>query len=170
LPILQQALSNASVDAVTPQGQNIWGKGASLIGDNLLLSKSLFQELKEKYFNKSNQNKSQSVQIALAFPQIYEVSKQQRQFRPLFTIDVSSIFLGNFRRKGWDLTEYDFQSVIPNLMELTRLDEEEVENLVTKEGLKVFLETTFKHPFSTLQDFLELIELPFSSLLLKPSP
>ncbi|VEP17805.1 hypothetical protein H1P_6460001 [Hyella patelloides LEGE 07179] len=162
--IYLEDLSNASVDAVTPQGQNIWDKGVSLIGDNLVLSKSKFQELKEEYFDKKTQKKPQALKIALAFPQIYKVSKKQRQFRPLFTIDVSSIFLGRFRSRGWDLTEYDFQPVIPNLMELARLDEEEVENLVTKEGLKVFLETTLKHPFSTLQDFLELIELPFSSL------
>ncbi|MEM8780568.1 MAG: AAA domain-containing protein, partial [Cyanobacteria bacterium P01_G01_bin.49] len=69
-----------------------------------------------------------------------------------------------------DLAEYDFQPVIPNLMELSQIDEDEVENLVTKEGLKVFLEATFKHPFSTLQDFMELVELPFSSLSLKCSP
>ncbi|MEM9510829.1 MAG: AAA domain-containing protein, partial [Cyanobacteria bacterium P01_E01_bin.35] len=115
------------------------------------------------------QNKSET-KLALAFPQIYKVSKNQRQFRPLFTIDVSSIFLGKFRKLGWDLAEYDFQPVIPNLMELSQIDEDEVENLVTKEGLKVFLEATFKHPFSTLQDFMELVELPFSSLSLKCSP
>ena len=168
--IYLEDLSNASVDAVTPKGQNIWFKGVSLIGDNLLLPKSLFQELKEQYFSKDAQKKQQEIKLAVAFPQIYLVQKKQRQFRPLFTIDVSSIFVGRFRSRGWDLTEYNFQPVIPNLMELYRLDEEEVENLVTKEGLKVFLETTFKHSFSTWQDFLELIELPSSSLPLKHSP
>lgn len=168
--IYLEDLSNASVDAVTPKGQNIWFKGVSLIGDNLLLSKSLFTELKEQYFSKDALSNQPEIKIAVAFPQIYLVQKKQRQFRPLFTIDVSSIFLGKFRSRGWDLTEYNFWPVIPNLMELYRLDEEEVETLVTKEGLKVFLETTFKHPFSTLQDFLELIELPSSSLPLKHSP
>ncbi len=168
--IYLEDLSNASVDAVTSKGQNIWFKGVSLIGDNLLLPKSLFQELQEQYFSKSAQKKQQEIKLAVAFPQIYLVQKKQRQFRPLFTIDVSSIFLGKFRSRGWDVTQYDFQPVIPNLMELYRLDEEEVENLVTKEGLKVFLETTFKHSFSTLQDFLELIELPSCSLPLKHSP
>ncbi|MEL7420025.1 MAG: AAA domain-containing protein [Cyanobacteria bacterium J06555_3] len=168
--IYLEELSNASVDAITPLGQNTWSKGVSIVGDNLLLSKSLFQELKKQYFSASdNQNKPET-KLALAFPQIYKVSKNQRQFRPLFTIDVSSIFLAKFRNRGWDLTEYNFQPVIPNLMELSQIDEEEVENLVTKEGLKVFLETTFKHPFSTLQDFMELVELPFSSLSLKCSP
>lgn len=168
--IYLENLSNASVDAVTPLGQNTWSKGVSIVGDHLLLSKSLFQELKEQYFSKKALDNQPETKLALAFPQIYQVSKNQRQFRPLFTIDVSSIFLGKFRKLGWDLTEYNFQPVVTNLMELSRLDEEEAENLVTKEGLKVFLETTFKHPFSTLQDFLELVELPESSLSLKSSP
>jgi hypothetical protein len=145
--IYLEDLSNASVDAVTPKGQNIWLKGVSLIGDNLLLSKSLFTELKEQYFSKNALSNQPEIKIAVALPQIYLVQKKQRQFRPLFTIDVSSIFLGKFRSRGWDLTEYNFWPVIPNLMELFRLDEEEVETLVTREGLKVFLETTFKHPF-----------------------
>lgn len=168
--IYLEELSNASVDAITPLGQNTWDKGVSLVGDNLVLSKSLFQELKKQYFSTSDSQPKSETKLALAFPQIYQVAKNQRQFRPLFTVDVSSIFLGKFRKLGWDLTEYNFQPVIPNLMELLRLDEEEVENLVTKEGLPVFLEATFKHRFSTLQNFLELVELPFSSLPLKPSP
>ena len=143
--IYLEDLSNASVDAVTPKGENIWFKEVSLIGDNLLLSKSLFQELKEQYFSKDVLSNQPEIKIALAFPQIYKVSKKQRQFRPLFTIDVSSLFLGRFRSRGWDVTEYDFQPVIPNLMELYRLDEEEVENLVTKEGLKVFFKPPLKN-------------------------
>jgi hypothetical protein len=163
--IYLEDLSNTSVDAITPLRQNIWDKGVSLVGDNLLLSQSLFKELKEKYCLNQAETK-----LALAFPQIYQVSKNQRQFRPLFTIDVSSIFLNNFRKRGWDLTEYNFQPVLTNFMELLQLDEEELENLVTKEGLKVFLETTFKHPFSTLQDFMELVELSVLSRSLKRSP
>jgi hypothetical protein len=163
--IYLEDLSNTSVDAITPLGQNIWDKGVSLVGDNLLLSQPIFKELKEQYCLNQPETK-----LALAFPQIYQVSKNQRQFRPLFTIDVSSIFLNNFRKRGWDLTEYNFQPVLTNFMELLRLEEEELENLVTKEGLKVFLETTFKHPFSTLQDFMELVELPLLSRSLKRSP
>jgi energy-coupling factor transporter ATP-binding protein EcfA2 len=168
--IYLEELSNASIDAITPLGQNTWDKGVSIVGDNLLLSKSLFQELKEQYFSASDRQNKPETKLALALPQIYKVSKNQRQFRPVFTIDVSSLFLGKFRKMGWDLTEYNFQPVIPNLMELSQLDEEEVENLVTKEGLKVFIESTFKHPFSTLQDFLELVELSSSSLSLKRFP
>ena len=137
--IYLEDLSNASVDAIMPLGQNTWDKGVSLVGDNLLLSKPLFQELKKQYFSATALSNQAETKLALAFPQIYQVFKKQRQFRPLFTIDVSSIFLGKFRSRGWDLTEYNFQPVIPNLMELSQLDEEEVEKLVTKEGLKVFV-------------------------------
>lgn len=97
------------------------------------MSKPLFEELKKQYFSVSAHQNQPETKLALAFPQIYQVSKKQRQFRPLFTIDVSSIFLSKFRTRGWDLTEYNFQPVIPNLMELSQLDEEEVEKLVTKE-------------------------------------
>ena len=68
--IYLEDLSNASVDAVTPKGQNIWFKEISLIGDNLLLSKSLFQELKEQYFSKDAQKTEPEIKLALAFPQI----------------------------------------------------------------------------------------------------
>lgn len=98
--IYLEDLSNTSVDAITPLGQNIWDKGVSLVGDNLLLSQSLFKELKEQHCLNQPETK-----LALAFSQIYQVSKKQRQFRPLFTIDVSSIFLSKFRTRGWNLEE-----------------------------------------------------------------
>ena len=91
--IYLEDLSNASVDAITPKGQNTWSKGVSIVGDNLLLSKSLFQELKKQHFSASALDNQPETKLALAFPKIYQVSKNQRQFRPLFTIEVSSIFL-----------------------------------------------------------------------------
>jgi hypothetical protein len=76
--IYLEDLSNASVDAVTPKGQNIWFKGVSLIGDNLLLSKSLFTELKEQYFSKNALSNQPEIKIAVAFPQIYLVQKKTK--------------------------------------------------------------------------------------------
>ena len=76
--IYLEDLSNASVDAVTPKGQNIWFKGISLLGDNLLLPKSLFQELKEQYFSKDAQKNQQEIKLAVAFPQIYLVQKKTK--------------------------------------------------------------------------------------------
>ncbi len=163
-------LSNAEVEAGSPEQPNIWDKGLSLVRDQLLIDKSLFQDLKEQVKTLEKKGRQSEILLAVAFPQIYLVKKGQRKFRPLFTIDVSSILAGRYRSRGWDLTAFEFQPVLPNLMELYQLDEEEAENLVTREGLKVFLETTFSHSFSTLQDFLDLFELPSSPWRSKPSP
>lgn len=63
-----------------------------------------------------------------------------------------------------------FQPVIPNLIELYSLDEEEAENLVIQEGLRTFFSETFKFNFSTLQDFLDLLKRPQQDLPYKPIP
>ena len=61
--IYLEDLSNASVDAITPWGQNIWDKGVSLVRDNLLLSKSLFQELKEQLLVTREQVKEELIAL-----------------------------------------------------------------------------------------------------------
>ncbi|WP_414545323.1 AAA domain-containing protein [Nostoc sp. CCY0012] len=153
-------LSNAKVEAADLEQPNIWESGVNLIGDKLLVDESLFKELKEPFKSSKKEVQPKLPSIAVAFPQIYEIETNRRQFRPLFTINVSPIFTGNYRASGWDLTQYEFQPIIPNLMQWYGLEEEAAEELVTREGLKVFLETTFNRPFKTLQDFMGLIELP----------
>lgn len=162
-------LSNAEVEVGKEEKQKIWDKEIQLVGDQFLLPQSLFQKFKKPSQELAEAGKEQDFQIATAFPQIYRVEKGERKFKPLFTIDISSLFSGRYRSRGWDLTEFEFQPVIPNLMELYQLDEEDIDNLVTREGLKAFLETTFKYSFSTLQDFLDRLPLP-PSLHAKPAP
>ncbi|MDZ8237602.1 MAG: DEAD/DEAH box helicase [Nostoc sp. ChiQUE01a] len=158
--IYLENLSNAKVEADESEQPNIWDSLVNLVGDKLLIDESLFKELKQPFKSSKNKTQSKLPSIAVAFPQLYVVESNRRQFRPLFTINVSPIFEGNYRSSGWDLKEYEFQPVIPNLMEWYGLEEEAAEELVTKEGLKVFLETTFNRPFKTLQDFMGLIEIP----------
>lgn len=157
----------------------IWDKDVSLVGDQLIIDKNLFKEIKESI--KENQKKVPSpqqkrkpdqLQIALAFPMIFQVQKNRRRFRPLFTIDISSIFAGNYRSRGWDLNQFEFLPILPNLRDLYGIeeDQEEAEILVTREGLRVFLETTFNCNFSTYYDFLQLMELPPKPLRTKPLP
>ncbi|QLE60001.1 ATP-binding protein [Nostoc sp. TCL26-01] len=153
-------LSNAKVEADESEHSNIWDSLVNLVGDKLLIDESLFKNIKQQFKNSKNKVQTELPSIAVAFPQIYEIESNRRQFRPLFTINVSPIFEGNYRTGGWDLTQYEFQPVIPNLMQWYGLEEEAAESLVTREGLKVFLETTFNRPFKTLQDFMGLIELP----------
>ncbi|QLE53065.1 DNA helicase (plasmid) [Nostoc sp. C057] len=153
-------LSNAKVEADDSEQPNIWDSLVNLVGDKLLIDESLFKKLKQPFKSAKNFEQTKLPSIAVAFPQQYVVESNRRQFRPLFTINVSTIFEGNYRSSGWDLTEYEFQPVIPNLMQWYGLEEEAAESLVTREGLKVFLETTFNRPFKTLQDFMGLIEIP----------
>ncbi|MBD2616306.1 DNA helicase [Nostoc punctiforme FACHB-252] len=153
-------LSNAKVEADESEHPNIWDSLVNLVGDKLLIDESLFKNIKQQFKNSQKKVQTELPSIAVAFPQLYEIESNRRQFRPLFTINVSPIFEGNYRTSGWDLTQYEFQPVIPNLMQWYGLEEEAAESLVTREGLKVFLETTFNRPFKTLQDFMGLIEIP----------
>ena len=162
-------LSHAEVDAADDDNQ-IFDKGISLVGDNLLIEESLFKQLKQQFLALKKKGKNNDFQMAVALPQIWRAIEGSRRFYPLFKIDISSIFQGNYRAKGWDLNSFEFQPVPPNLMELYQLDEEEVEALVIKEGLKVFLETTFKQSFTSLQDFLDLVDLPVKPYTTKRAP
>ncbi|MGI2907606.1 DEAD/DEAH box helicase [Tolypothrix sp. VBCCA 56010] len=162
-------LSHAEVDAADDDNQ-ILDKGISLVGDNLLIEESLFKQLKQQFLALKKKGKNNDFQMAVALPQIWRAIEGSRRFYPLFKIDISSIFQGNYRAKGWDLTSFEFQPVPPNLMELYQLDEEEIEALVTLEGLKVFLETTFKQSFTNLQDFLDLVDLPVKPYTTKRAP
>lgn len=162
-------LSHAEVDAADDDNQ-IFDKGISLVGDNLLIEESLFKQLKQQFLTLKKKGKNNDFQMAVALPQIWRAIEGSRRFYPLFKIDISSIFQGNYRAKGWDLNSFEFQPVPPNLMELYQLDEEEVEGLVTKEGLKVFLETTFKQSFTSLQDFIDLVDLPVKPYTTKRAP
>ncbi|MBE9019921.1 DNA helicase, partial [Chroococcidiopsidales cyanobacterium LEGE 13417] len=163
-------LASAEVDAGSEEDPRIWDKGVRLVGDNLLLDAEVFQLLKQEFKDERQRNNSDELQIAVAFPQIYLIKDGSRKFCPIFTIDISEIFQGNYRKSGWDLTKFKFQPVLPNLMNFYQLDEEGTESLVIREGLKVFLEDTFSHSFSTLQNFLDLIELPPHPVRSKPLP
>jgi len=163
-------LCNAQVDAGSEDRPRIWEKDIRLLGDKLLLNESLFNELQQQIHHDPHKGKKEELQIAAAFPQLYVISSGSRQFRPLFTINISTIFTGKYRKRGWDLTQFEFQPVLPNLMEWYGLEEETAESLVTQEGLKVFLETTFGYPFDTLQDFVDYLELPPHPIRSKPSP
>ena len=153
-------LTNAEVDAGTSQQPSIWEKDVSLVGNQLLVADSLFKELKQQFLELELKGKASDFLLAVAFPQIWVVKDGRRKFRPLFTIDISGVFQGNYRASGWDLTTFDFQPVLPNLIKFYYVDEDKTQEIVNGEGLKVFLKETFNHSFTTLQNFLHLIDLP----------
>lgn len=163
-------LTNAKVDAQRHGVEYVWDKGVSLIGNHLMIDKTLFKTLKQEKKACANRNREEDYQIAVAFPSIAQFENNLRKFRPLFTIDLTPILSVNYRQKGWDLTEFEFYPVLPNLIKFYGIEEEEAELLPTREGLFVFLEAIFNRTFPTLQDFLNLIELPTKPLRSQPAP
>ena len=163
-------LTNAKVDAQRHGVDYVWDKGVSLIGNHLILDKTLFKTLKQEKKAYADRNREEDYQIAVAFPSIAQFENNLRKFRPLFTIDLTPILSVNYRQKGWDLTEFEFHPVLPNLIKFYGIEEEEAERLPTREGLFVFLEAIFNRTFPTLQDFLNLIELPEKPLRCQPIP
>jgi hypothetical protein len=163
-------LIEAKVEAIKDREPQVWEKNISLIGNQLMIDCRLFKTLKDKVASYQKKNKPEDFQIAVAFPKIVQIEDRLEKFRPLFTIDISSIFSENHRTKGWDLTKLEFHPILSNLMELYGLEEEEANSLVTRQGLLAFLETTFNRKASTLQNLVELIDLPLKPLRSSPSP
>ena len=162
--IRQEEMTNAEVEKGWGSYQKVFDEGVGIVGNKLLLDNSCFTQFKQQFLALKRRGHEKEFQIAVAGPQIYKVQgkgKEQRlKYLPLFTIDISSIFQGNYHKSGWDLTGFEFHPVIMNLMRLYRLEEEEAESLIVTGGLLRFLEDTFKKKFSTLQAFLNRIDLP----------
>lgn len=158
-----EELTQAEVERSSDIYSKVVDKGVQLVGNKLLLDSEVFTQFQQQQQAAKRGNKN-DVLLAVAFPQIYIINgkgkDQKLKYLPLFTIDISPIFKGNYRKTGWDLTEYEFQPVVVNLMRLYRLEEEQAESLLVASGILKFLEDTFKGRFPTLRDFLELVDLP----------
>lgn len=158
-----EELTQAEVERSSDIYSKIVDKGVQLVGNKLLLDSEVFTQFQKQQQAATRGNKN-DVQMAVAFPQIYRINgkgkEQKLKYLPLFTIDISPILKGNYRKTGWDLTEYEFQPVVVNLMRLYGLEEEQAESLIVASGILKFLEDTFKGRFPTLRDFLELVDFP----------
>ncbi|NJO64859.1 MAG: superfamily I DNA/RNA helicase [Richelia sp. RM2_1_2] len=171
IQIVQAWLSYIRLEELTTaeveRGSNAYPKiidtCVQLVGNKLMLDNSLFKQLcsQQAAVNRSN---NKEFQIAVAFPQIYIVQGRAREqkikYLPLFTIDISQIFRGKYRKTGWELTEFEFQPVIVNLMRLYGLEEEVAESLIVAEGILKFFSDTWQRKFSTINDFIDQVDLP----------
>ena len=159
-----EELTSAEVEKGWGSYQKVFEGGGRLVSNKLLLDSSLFNQLRQQYLSLKRRGQEHEFQMAVAGPQIYWVQgrgkEQKLKYLPLFTIDISGIFQGNYHKAGWDLTGFEFQPVIFNLMRLYRLEEEEAESLIITEGIFRFLEDAFKKKFPTLQAFINQIDLP----------
>ena len=159
-----EELTQAEVERGSERFPNVFNDNVRLVGNKLLLTNELFKQFQQQQQAAINRDKPNEFQIAAAFPQVYLVQgrgrEQKLKFLPLFTIDISKIFQGRYRKTGWDLTEFEFQPVIVNLMRLYGLEEEVAESLIVTEGIFKFLEDTFKRRFPSLHDFIDQVDLP----------
>jgi AAA domain len=159
-----EELTQAEVERGSDAYPKVIDKGVQLVGNKLMLDSEVFKQFQQQQQAAAKRGKPNDFQMAIAFPQIYLIQgkgkEQKLKYLPLFTVDISPIFKGNYRKTGWDLTEYEFQPVVVNLMRLYQLEEEQAESLVVASGILKFLEDTFKGRFPTLRDFLDQVDLP----------
>jgi predicted nucleic acid-binding Zn-ribbon protein len=166
-----EELTQAEVERGSDVYPKVVDKGVQLVGNKLMLDGEVFKQFQQQQQAAAKRGKPNDFQMARtslscanAFPQIYLIQgkgkEQKLKYLPLFTVDISPIFKGNYRKTGWDLTEYEFQPVVVNLMRLYGLEEEQAESLIVASGILKFLEDTFQGRFATLRDFIELVDLP----------
>ncbi len=133
--------------------------GVSLVGDRLLIEQSVFSNLQPKV-NTKNAYK-QDITWVLSFPQVIDTDKK-KYLCPLFSLDVTSILKGNYQQQGWNIDQLKLTEAGNNLATFLKLDDEEQKQLITQDGLRVFLETTFDMEFQTYEQWMQqLSALPY---------
>jgi hypothetical protein len=159
-------LANAEVEPRFGKNQRVFDAGVQVIDNRVLIEKPLFNQLKQIHQDACARGNPEDAQIALAFPKLFRVQgkgqSQKIKYRPLFTIDISSILESNYHLNGWSLLNCDFYPIAANLIELCNLEELEVEQLVVCEGILKFLKDAFGRPFNSLHDFQNQVDLPTS--------
>jgi len=134
--------------------------GITLVGDRVLIQGSIFSELQHKA-TKKQQNQQDSVWV-LSFPQIFDVEKGKSYLCPLFSLDVTSILKGDYQEEGWNLDELKLIEAGDNLTKFMGMDDEQRDKLITKDGLRLFLETTFAIEFQTYEEWMRQVVIPGS--------
>ena len=129
----------------------------NLLENRLLLTEPLFNELQKSL--RSVDNKQSDVIWALSFPQVYKESSNKTVLYPLFSLDVTPILQGRFQVQGWEIEQFRFMEAGKTLTTLLKMEDEQFNQLITKEGLKSFLKNTFGINVETLETWLQQVAL-----------
>jgi len=132
--------------------------GVNLTGNNVLIEQATFSQLRQKVT--SSQQKQQESVCSLSFPQILDVEQGKSYLCPLFSLDITSILKGEYRQQGWNIEELKLTEAGDNLATFVGLDDEQREQLITEDGLRRFLETTFELEFGTYEDWMTKVIVP----------
>lgn len=155
--------SNARIEANTDNQQDKLKKyGITLVDDRVLIQEPIFLELREQ-ITKELQTQQEYVWV-LSFPQVVDVEKRTPYLCPLFSLEVTSILKGEYRKEGWNLSELKLTEAGENLATFLGLDDEELdEKVITQGGLRQFLETSFELKFQTYQEWMQIVSIPHRS-------
>lgn len=133
------------------------GQKISLQQNNLHLDSVCFARLKEQHDADKANDKAKP--WMLSFPQIYksqrDSEKGKSELSPLFSLDISAIFSGGYKPEGWGIETFPISESVRNLTDLFNVEDEQIEGLITKEGLQRFLNTTFRPDFSSFEAWME---------------
>lgn len=143
--------SNARVAAKEAKVEGLW-----LEQNTLFIDEDLFKERQKAY--KRDANKEKATPWMLSFPQIYTVRRGQTQYYPLFSLDIEPILAGDYKNEGWNIEKLSITESSHNLIACSRLEDEQIENIITREGLKRFLTSTFQRtPFKSFENWMQQI-------------
>jgi ABC-type branched-subunit amino acid transport system ATPase component len=148
--------SNARIEA--GKQDIVKQRGVNLTGNNVLIDQDIFSELRQKV--SSWQQKKQETVCSLSFPQILDVDQRKSYLCPLFSLDITSILKGEYKEQGWNIEELKLTEAGDNLATFVGLDDEQREQLITENGLRRFLETTFELEFGTYEEWMRQVIVP----------
>lgn len=147
--------SNARVEA--GKQDIVKQRGVNLSGNNILIGQDIFSELRQKV---TKAQQKQETVWSLSFPQIIDVDQRKSYFCPLFSLDITPILKGEYKGQGWNIEELKLSEAGENLATFLKLDEEQREQLITQDGLRRFLETTFELQFGTYEEWMRQVIIP----------
>lgn len=156
--------SNARIES--DKHEKVKQRGIRLVGNFVVIEQAIFEELQQKV-NQRKQGQPEAVWV-LSFPQLFDVEKGKSYLCPLFNLEVTSILKGEYREKGWNLDELKLTEAGDNVTAFLGLDEKEREDLITQDGLRQFLETTFKLEFQTYEEWMQQVSLPRRQIKRQP--
>ncbi|MBW4631127.1 MAG: DNA/RNA helicase [Iphinoe sp. HA4291-MV1] len=127
-----------------------------------------FSQLQQKA-TKGQKGQQEAIWV-LSFPQVVDVENGKSYLCPLFSLEITSIFKGEYREQGWNLDELQLVEAGYNLATFLGLDDEQREQLITQDGLRSFLETTFQLNFETYEEWMRKLRIPRSCYQIKQQP
>ena len=143
-------------DFSSAQVDDVKCEGISLKRNSVLITPDVFMELQATL---AAEGSGHSVPWVLSFPEIYIVERRKKKCCPLFSLDISPVLLGSYQVQGWPVESLELAEAGDNLVSFLELDGDRADNLITRNGLKEFLETTLDSPVKSFEDWMRHVPI-----------